>query len=650
MRYRPEIDGLRAIAVIPVIFYHAGFKFASGGYIGVDVFFVISGYLITSIIHNEIENGEFSLARFYERRARRILPALYLVVLITSIFAWFWLIPRDFKAFSKSVAAVSIFLSNIQFTHELGYFDTAADLKPLLHTWSLAVEEQYYAIFPLLLIFLYKFGKRIAISSLVILCISSFVYTEWKVHDNYGTSYYLLSTRGWEILLGAFLAFHNENKSHHRTPAILNQLMSILGLVLIIYASVHYTRDLPYPSYYTLIPTVGSALIILYARNGTLAEYILSNRILVGIGLLSYSAYLWHQPLFAFAKYISVAKPSLTLMISLTTISFVLAFITWKYIETPIRNKNLCSKRCILHFSIYGSVTLFIVSLLFINNVFKPRSKLSNTNILADITQNNLLKGIPCNDFKALQGDATCKYYGEGSNLIVIWGDSHANALSRAVPDNILQKNMKLMVIAHDGCPPIAGVVINNTNPPSLNCSSIKTLASYAKYIKSKNPKVVILTGRWTMYLHGYHKLGALMKSPNYLSLREHTQYSPKESKNALEYGLINTLNIFSDSKLYVLGQAPDLHFMKDRAIYFGKTVDRKKIDAWHASEQKVFTSINRPNYKYINTRNYFCNNLTCTLRIDNQPIYYDDNHLKGLGLDRIWKIIRNKILSQKNY
>ena len=208
MNYRREIDGLRALALLPVILFHAGFETFSGGFIGVDVFFVISGYLITTIILAELKQEKFSIINFYERRARRILPALYLMMLVCIPFAGFWLSPSGMKDFSQSLVAISVFASNILFSRESGYFDIAADLKPLLHTWSLAVEEQYYLLFPLFLIATWKLGKRWILGILGVVFIASLALAQWAAFAKPAAAFYLLPTRGWELLIGTFAAFY----------------------------------------------------------------------------------------------------------------------------------------------------------------------------------------------------------------------------------------------------------------------------------------------------------------------------------------------------------------------------------------------------------------------------------------------------------
>lgn len=208
MNYRREIDGLRAVAVVPVILFHAGFQAFSGGFVGVDVFFVISGYLITSIILTEKQAGTFTLLGFYERRVRRILLALFVVMLACLPFAWFWMLPGDLRDFSRSLRYVSLFSSNILFLKQSGYFDTAVELKPLLHTWSLAVEEQYYVVFPVLLLLIWRLGKRWIVGIFAVMAVMSLAAAQWGSFYQPAATFYLLPTRGWEILLGVFIAFY----------------------------------------------------------------------------------------------------------------------------------------------------------------------------------------------------------------------------------------------------------------------------------------------------------------------------------------------------------------------------------------------------------------------------------------------------------
>ncbi|MDA9353303.1 acyltransferase [Gammaproteobacteria bacterium] len=372
MKYRAEIDGLRALAVMPVILFHAGFDWFSGGFVGVDVFFVISGYLITTIIIAEMDEGKFSLINFYDRRARRILPALFFVTLICIPFAWLWFAPNDLRNFGQSLVAVSTFSSNILFWLESGYFDTHAEMKPLLHTWSLAVEEQYYILFPIFLMLTWRLGLTFIIAILSIFFVVSLVLADWSTQYASDPSiisgaFFLLPTRGWELLIGVFIAFYLK---YRNTSASIytNQILSLFGFLLICYSILSFDKNTPFPSYYALIPTIGTGLIILFTSSETLIYRLLSLRIFVGIGLISYSSYLWHQPLFAFAKHLTLNQTSDFLFLMLIALSILLAWLTWRFIEKPFRNKKLFTKKFIM---ITSAASMTVVSLIGLSFHFK---------------------------------------------------------------------------------------------------------------------------------------------------------------------------------------------------------------------------------------------------------------------------------------
>ena len=369
MDYRREIDGLRALAVLPVILFHAGFETFSGGFVGVDVFFVISGYLITSIILSELEQGKYSIVNFYERRARRILPALFLVMLVCIPFAWFWLLPRDMKDFSQSLAAVSVFASNILFWRESGYFDKAAELKPLLHTWSLAVEEQFYVLFPLFLMLFWRLGKRWILILLAVVFVASLCVAQSLTHSQWGSlaktaaSFFLLPTRGWELLIGAFAAFYLSKANRTEFSRCVGEVGGWVGVALILYSVFAYSKATPFPGFYALVPTVGTVVIILFATQQTTVGNFLGNKAFVGVGLISYSAYLWHHPLFAFARHRSVSEPSHLVFAVLSIVSLILAYFSWRYVEAPFRNKEIHSRVRVFAYSIIGSFFFICVGL-----------------------------------------------------------------------------------------------------------------------------------------------------------------------------------------------------------------------------------------------------------------------------------------------
>lgn len=334
MQHRPEIDGLRAIAVLPVIFYHAGFAAVSGGFVGVDVFFVISGYLITSIIHGDLDRGRFSLRRFLERRARRILPALFLVTAVTSGFAWVWMLPQHLEMYSWSVLSVLGFASNIFFWQTIDYFTVYAELLPLLHTWSLAVEEQFYIFFPPLMMLLAWLGlsRRYVLAILAAGALASLALCLWAVDRSPGAAFFFPVTRAWELLAGSCLALIEA-----RRPLRGNNMLGLLGLGLIAGAATGFDHSTPFPSLWALIPVTGTLLVLGFARHGTWAGQVLAMRLPVALGLVSYGTYLWHQPIFALARLRLPDPPGPAMMVALAALSLALATLSWWGLENPVR-------------------------------------------------------------------------------------------------------------------------------------------------------------------------------------------------------------------------------------------------------------------------------------------------------------------------
>jgi peptidoglycan/LPS O-acetylase OafA/YrhL len=363
MHYRKDIDGLRALAVLPVILFHGGFEWLSGGYIGVDIFFVISGYLITSIILKEHSAGNFSLLNFYERRVRRILPALFFVLFACLPFAWFWLLPHELENFGESLLAVNVFSSNILFWQESGYFAPDAELIPLLHTWSLAVEEQFYVIFPLIIMLFWRFGKGVLISLISVIALMSLGIAEWGWREFPDANFYLIPSRAWELMLGSLSAFYLYYYADHLT--VLNRwiyhIASLFGLSLIFYALLAFDKTIPFPSLYALLPTLGAVLIILFSQPNTLVYRFLALKPMVGIGLISYSAYLWHFPLFVFAKIYYMDELSILLIGLLSLMALVMGYLSWRFIERPFRNKHTFTRIQIFSFS--AAISLLLMSI-----------------------------------------------------------------------------------------------------------------------------------------------------------------------------------------------------------------------------------------------------------------------------------------------
>ncbi|HEY5950151.1 MAG TPA: acyltransferase family protein [Kofleriaceae bacterium] len=363
MQYRREVDGLRAVAVLAVILFHAGLKTFSGGFVGVDVFFVISGYLITTIIVADRERGSFSLLRFYERRARRILPALFVVMAVCIPVAWLLLLPQDLKLFGRSVTAVSMFASNVLFWLESGYFDVDAGLKPLLHTWSLGVEEQFYVVFPLLVILVWRLGKRWLTAVLVIIACVSLTAAHHGATTHAAATFFLLPTRGWELLIGAVLSLYVSARGMPSRRQEVANAASVVGLLAIVYSVVRFDAATPFPSLYALVPTLGAALILLFATPDTLVGRVLASKPLVGVGLISYSAYLWHQPLVVFARHVVIGGTSQPVQTALSLSALPLAYVTWRFVEQPFRKSGRFGRNTIFALAIAGSMAFFAIGI-----------------------------------------------------------------------------------------------------------------------------------------------------------------------------------------------------------------------------------------------------------------------------------------------
>lgn len=300
MKYRREIDGLRALAVLPVILGHAGVEIFSGGFVGVDIFFVISGYLITTIILDELEKDDFTMVRFYERRARRILPALFVVMLATTIAGHFLLMPDEYKNLGQSLVATSLFSNNILLGITSGYWDLSSEFKPLLHTWSLGVEEQYYILAPILLMLAWKLTKKSIPLLLWMTFVTSFLYSIWFVNISPDWAFYILPTRAWELAIGGIATIIMRSTPGITKNNLISNALSSLGFAAILLSIFTFNETTPIPSYPLLLPVLGAVLIVIFCQPKTLVHHVLSHRWLVFTGLISYSLYLWHQPVFAF--------------------------------------------------------------------------------------------------------------------------------------------------------------------------------------------------------------------------------------------------------------------------------------------------------------------------------------------------------------
>lgn len=635
MDYRREIDGLRAFALLPVILFHAGFQTFSGGFIGVDVFFVISGYLITTIILAELEQGKFSIIKFYERRARRILPMLFLIMLVCIPFAWFWLLPRDMKDFSQSLVAVSLFASNILFWIESDYFDTSAELKPLLHTWSLAVEEQYYLLFPLFLMLFWRLGKRWMLLTLGLLFIASLTMAEWAAYLKPTVAFYLLPTRCWELLIGAFSAFYLSKPNFKDTSKGLREFSGWLGVALILYAVFAYSKSTPFPGLYALVPTLGAVLIILFATQQTNVGRFLGNKAFVGIGLISYSAYLWHQPLFAFLKY-SNFEGSKGIYILIILFTLILAYFTWKFVESPFRKKSTYSSNFIFVFSILGAA--FFIAFGFYGHRSDGFDDRAHMAIFKDLNYDTSRLGYQqCND--SLTNQEPKLNYCMSASLVpsaLVVGDSHADDKFYGIEKNVISLSWKL--VGNSSCPPLIGVKV--TSSDGTECT--ERLSKLFRYIKSNSSiKVVVLS-----FAHAYplDKFIAADHIQRQFDVKDSVIVdieNPNLSKvDAFYSGLRRTIEFLEQRKIKIVIalDVPELKNFPSECLKntigckFSRSDVLSRQEILRTKISELSSSYN--NIKVFDSLDVFCQEYMneCSILIDGRSLYRDSHHLSHFG------------------
>jgi peptidoglycan/LPS O-acetylase OafA/YrhL len=651
MNYRKEIDGLRALAVIPVILFHAGFETFSGGFIGVDVFFVISGYLITTIILEELGQNQFSLVNFYERRARRILPGLFFVMLVSLPAAYFCLLPQDIKDFSQSLVAVSFFISNIFFWSETGYFDTSAELKPLLHTWSLSVEEQFYMLFPLLLISCWKFRRYYILITLGVIFVISLSLAQWASYLKPGAAFFLLPTRGWELLLGTFAAFYLLKTNHIVTSKVVGEIAGWLGIALILFSVFYYSKTTPFPGIFALVPTTGAILVILFSRQSNSSGKFLSNKLLVGIGLISFGAYLWHQPIFAFVRAYTFEQQTTELIIILIALSFFLGFLSFKYIEKPFRSIRKFSRKKFFISTIMASAFFISIGIVGdIKNGFPGNQSLINNAISdwqypGELTETNI--------------DGYYKLYKDKPLDVLFFGDSHAEQYA---PLTVEIKRMGLNVgfLTGGGCPPVPNL-FDDLHP---HCFDIFLRLNKILSIET-NISQIIVSGCFNCY---FIEQSSPTSNPsdkyNYYYFDEKNEIEKRESGQKLFFRMgkgqteaFESLNSFLSElalkyKLILIGDNPasesfnpsiilnhkyrgDSIFFKSRYPTFSDkefTVSREQI----VIDNKL-NSITPSNGVFISQIDVICPSGVCqALNNNGLPKYKDSNHMRPFFVKEI--------------
>lgn len=500
--YRPEIDGLRAVAVLAVLFYHAQLGMP-GGFVGVDVFFVISGYLITSLLLKEAARGDLDLGAFWERRIRRLFPALAVVTFATAIAGWFLYLPGDYRELGLSISAQSVLSSNIFFWMHTNYFDGAADAKPLLHTWSLAVEEQFYLCFPLCLIGLKRLPRRVAAIGVAAFFLGAFALSAAGAIRHPQAAFYLLPFRAWELGLGALVALRAKR---FEAPRWAWEVCSGGALAAIGTAMATYDSATIFPGFGALLPCAGTAAFI-FSNSGeiTMAGRLLAWRPIVFVGLVSYSLYLWHWPVLVFANYWALEPLGILPRLGLLGLGFVLAVMSWRYVETPFRRKVWFGSRAgIWRFALVSTVILTSTGLL-IGGLGGFRSRLPEAVARYDEVRSEAGLHRELSVREAQEGNfVRLGLHQPGARpQLFVWGDSHAMSVLPALDKLCTQHSVGAVAAVHSMNPPLLGTI----RAPGVWREAPQFNEAALGFIRTHHIQRVLLVAMWHVYQEDREKL-----------------------------------------------------------------------------------------------------------------------------------------------
>jgi peptidoglycan/LPS O-acetylase OafA/YrhL len=618
VKYRPEIDGLRCLAVCAVVLYHAGIPGFSGGYVGVDVFFVISGYLITSIISREIEVGTFTFRDFYLRRIRRIFPALFLVLAVCLPFAWWLLTPGQLREFSQSASAATLFSSNVYFFLKSGYFGANAEELPLLHTWSLAVEEQFYLVFPLILLAFRRTGV------VWVLTIASFVACLYFEHRAPLANFFLSPMRAWELFGGALLALDGKVRKH--------EFRALLGLVLLGTSVFFFDKHTSFPGFASLAPVLGSVMLIAFSP-GTKVGRLLSSKPLVGIGLISYGFYLWHQPIFAFARVASDGPLSRWTYLGLIGLALVASYLSWKYVEVPARRAQW---RRVFPLAATVSVCFLSAGVAGHLNGGFP-SRFDSRDLMLSATAKPSPKRSECH--AEGRGFHPCVYFGKDPQWAVL-GDSHAVEPAFAIAES----TGSVLHLSFSGCQP---ALLFESNVPG--CS--EWLRQSVQFLQESKVRNVLVAFRHSYHLYG-DQTKAYPEIPNDAP-RFLTNIDPDLARRAYwaSFRALIIKLIESGKTVYVLGPIPELPQSIERYVYGHKTnvgTSSGYFDRRNAAVLKALDDLPRDVVR-IDAKRAFCDHVACYPIIDGSAMYFDDNHLSVAGAERLVASMQGREIHASN-
>jgi peptidoglycan/LPS O-acetylase OafA/YrhL len=647
--YRADVDGLRAIAVVPVLLYHAQVWPFTGGYVGVDIFFVISGYLIASLLVREIDDSEFSIALFYKRRIRRIFPALFSVVLFSIVVGYFLFMPLEFKRLAESTVAISVFASNVLFWLTSGYFDGDASLKPLLHTWSLAVEEQFYVVFPFLLFFVLKVARQRAVTIFAILALISFALSILQISRDSAGAFYLLSSRAWELILGVLLALR---KSRTEQSLLTENTLGTIGILMILWSVFTFSEKTSFPGWNALLPSLGAAFVL---RSGacsqTFVARALSAPTLVFIGLISYSLYLWHWPLIVFAKYYLMQDLNWRETAVILILSTVTAVISWRFVEIPFRKRSSISRQSYLPtFGSAAVVTVLSLSvglLVYFSQGF-PQRLPQDVRILAMGALDTDAGKTSCDSkpMREIRAGHVCElgYLAAPTSTFAVLGDSIAISLLPAVDAAASEAQQKGAILTRGGCYPALGVrPLYDTK--NIDCDEYP--GTSIAYIKS-HPSIisVIIVARWTAAAEGTVFGGKDL----FIADKYSMEAGYDENKRVFSRTLEQTITALAGRKIFIVLSVPE-HFvdvarMAAMSKYLGRPVrldvSREDFDVRQSFVRKtIYGMAERLHFRVIDVGSRLCNQSSCIAIKDGHSLYVDGDHLSKFGALEVRDLFR---------
>lgn len=648
--YRPDIDGLRAIAVLAVVLFHAKVGPFTGGYVGVDVFFVISGFLITSIVVREIESGTFSFANFYERRIRRIFPALFLVIGACLIAGWFALTPNDYKDLATSAINTAIFISNISFNRRAGYFAPAAETQPLLHTWSLAVEEQFYAIAPLALLGLLRISRSQRAAIFLALAAASLAYAAYGVHKEWSSAFYLLQSRAWELMVGMALGLGRVPRIASRATA---EAMAALGLIMILAAVVGFTAATPFPGLAALLPCIGAALVIHSGGEApATAHKVLASSPAVFVGKISYSLYLWHWPLLAFAAYELGDEFPSSIRLALIACAILLAIATWALVEQPARRRRGGASQQRVFGMALATMSVCLLSGYAIKKTGGAIARLPAAaqafarSIPQRTDRERLCSAEPGH---RASGEPQCLLGDRKRNApsFIFWGDSHALAVADQFSRVAQSQGRKGAFVAIGGCPPFLGL---ESISARRFAKCIEGSTALLHLLKRTDIRDVIMFARWAVYSESTGS-----RSETNVSVRRFVDGDVAGNRAEFARLFRQTVKAITTSgrRVTILAPVPELPYnlpsevIKD--MMRGKFRDYSISTRDFAQRQTFVLSLlieldSIEDVRVLYPDHLLCDADKCQPLEGQIPLYADDDHLSQAGAQRLEPLFQESL------